>query len=88
MTSTNHGLYLIYGKDGCTYCDKAKKFAEDNGINYEYLTLGVDYKKEHLIDKCYPVKPKTVPQIFRVAEGLTTHVGGADDFISYFEGEK
>jgi glutaredoxin len=72
-------MILIYGKEGCSYCQKAKALCEARGYVYEYKTLDVDYIKEQLLET-FP-GAKTVPQI--VVNGLK--VGGYDDFIKYIE---
>ena len=72
-------MILIYGKDGCSYCQKAKALCEARGYVYEYLTLDTDFTREQLLET-FP-GARTVPQI--VVNGLK--VGGYDDFIKYIE---
>lgn len=72
-------MILIYGKDGCPYCVKAKKLCESQGLTHEYLTMGEDYTREQLFETFPGVK--TVPQI--VVNG--TKIGGYNELITYLE---
>jgi glutaredoxin len=72
-------MILIYGKDGCSYCVKAKLLCEAQGLAYEYLTMGVDYTRE-LLFETFPMV-KTVPQI--VVNG--TKIGGYTELLKYIE---
>lgn len=56
--------YTIYGKENCPFCKSAKELLTTKALPFTYLTLGVDYTREELIEKCAPVIPRTVPQIF------------------------
>ena len=59
-------MITIYGKQGCPQCDQAKRFCEQAGQEYQYLTLGVDYQREEFIQQMqneYGVTPRTMPQI-------------------------
>ena len=72
-------MILIYGKDGCPYCVKAKSLCEARGLAYEYLTMGVDYTREQLFET-FPMV-KTVPQI--VVGGVK--IGGYAELLKYIE---
>lgn len=72
-------MILIYGKNGCPFCDKAKALCESRGYDYEYRTLDVDYTKEQLLET-FPLA-KTVPQI--VVNGVK--VGGYNELVKYIE---
>lgn len=54
--------YKIYGKNGCPFCDKAKKLLTIKGLEFEYLTLNTDYTFEELLELAPAAK--TFPQIF------------------------
>lgn len=71
-------MYIIYGKEDCTYCEAAKNLLDSKGIEYEYKQVGRDISKEHLVAACqeYGVIPRTVPQIFKVDYEKTEYVGG------------
>ncbi|QGZ16223.1 glutaredoxin [Erwinia phage Hena1] len=65
--------YTVYGKDNCPFCTAAKGLLMSKALPFTYLTLGVDYTREELIEKCAPAIPRTVPQIF---DGYGSLVGG------------
>lgn len=61
-------MYTIYSKPNCPFCDKAKNLLKMKGEEFEFLTLGVDYSREDLIEKIqsnYGVIPRTMPQIIK-----------------------
>jgi glutaredoxin len=72
-------MILIYGKEGCSFCERAKILCESQGFAYEYLTMGEDYTRE-LLFETFP-GAKTVPQI--VVNG--TKIGGYNELIKYIE---
>lgn len=74
-------LFLIYSKENCEWCDKAKELIVNSGHSYNENVFGLDYDKEELAKLCgYPEKLK-VPQIFYNGK----HIGGYDDLLQYFE---
>lgn len=69
-------MYIIYGKNNCPYCYKAKNLLELKGLEFDYLTLDEDYTKEQLVALC-PFPPKTLPQIFKVInDEANQYIGG------------
>lgn len=70
--------FLIYGKENCVHCTRAKEFLDERNIPYVYLDI-------------YSIPPedakaivsftgmKTVPIVF---QGQML-IGGADDLIKY-----
>lgn len=56
--------YIIYSRDNCPWCVKAKELLEAKGLPYEELKLGIDYDKEQLRSKLGGIDRLTVPQIF------------------------
>lgn len=76
--------FLIYGKENCPHCTRAKEFLRSKGFSFTYLTLDKHYTKEHLIKECSPVVPKTLPRVFwRDSSGFKQYVGTADELISF-----
>ncbi len=72
---------IVFSKEGCPHCDKAKEFLDRNGIKYEVRDAVKDpffaAQMFNLVKKIYPAdKPVTVPQIwldgkyFGVAEDI------------------
>ena len=68
---------IIYTKDGCPYCTRAKGLLESKGISYEEIDVGNDPEKRLMLAEKSNGR-KTVPQIFISGE----HIGGCDDLIS------
>lgn len=72
---------LIYSKDFCGYCDRAKRLLEQKGIKYEERKIGHGWTKEQLLE--HVPTARTVPQIFLD----DTYVGGYDDLVKQFNQE-
>jgi glutaredoxin 3 len=67
---------LIYTKDYCPYCDKAKAFFQIKSIPYTEIDITHDpEKQQEMLTRAAP--RRTVPQIF-VGE---TGIGGYDDMM-------
>jgi glutaredoxin len=69
---------IIYSKDMCPYCVRAKQLLEQKGIAYEERVIGRGYTKEQLLEAV--PNARTVPQIF--LDGML--VGGYDDLVKRF----
>ena len=71
--------YIIYTKDNCHYCDKAKNLLNLKGA--AFTDINITKKPEALKEMLEKSKgKKTFPQIFK--EGL--HIGGCDDLHAHF----
>lgn len=70
---------VIYSKDSCPFCVKAKKLLEQKGIEYTEKKLGVDVTKEDMFIFLGRTV-KTVPQI--VLDGK--YIGGYTELDAYF----
>jgi glutaredoxin 3 len=64
---------VIYSKDHCPYCVRAKSLLERKGANFAEIKITTDEQKEEMIKKSGG--RMTVPQIF-IGD---FHVGGFDD---------
>jgi glutaredoxin len=73
---------LIWSKDYCPYCDRAKRLLEQKGIKYEERKIGSSWTKEQLLESVPTAR--TVPQIF-LDDKL---IGGHDDLVKYFNEAK
>lgn len=63
---------LIYTKDYCPYCVRAKARLEELGIEYTEIEIsGDEEKRSEMISR---TGRSTVPQIF-------LHIGGCDDLL-------
>lgn len=72
---------IVYSKDFCGFCDRAKRLLEMKGIKYEERKIGHGWTKEQLLE--HVPTARTVPQIF--LDGL--YVGGYDELKKKFDQE-
>jgi glutaredoxin 1 len=73
-------MITIYGKNGCSYCTKAKELCEKYDVNYEYKNI--DENLDHLYEVLSRNKTmKTFPQIW----WDDRHIGGYAELTSEFE---
>ena len=61
--------YLILGKSGCFYCNKAKALLTQKGLTFEYVDVEQDLEA---LGKIVDSGWNTVPQIFKGG----SHLGG------------
>ena len=67
---------IIYSKDVCPYCVRAKALLDRKGAKYKEIKITTDEQKEQMIKKSGG--RMTVPQIF-IGD---FHVGGCDDLYA------
>jgi len=70
-------MYVVFGKDNCPYCEKAKEEMDYYGDDYVYINLsneGIDTAAYKVLLKD-ELGMKTVPVILEV-------IGGYDDWTS------
>ena len=66
---------IIYGKEGCTLCDKTRMLCQIQSIPFQYLTVGSDITVDALQTKVgEPVR--SLPQIFVQQGSAHDYVGG------------
>jgi glutaredoxin len=53
---------IVWSKDMCPFCDKAKALLKLKGIQYEERNINKEYTKEQLLEAV--PNARTVPQIF------------------------
>lgn len=71
---------VIYTKDNCPYCVRAKKILAELGATIEEISA-VEHR-DALIESVTEITghaPKTVPQIFLNGD----YIGGHDDLVKY-----
>ena len=73
---------LVYSKDNCPYCVRAKALLTRNNIAYEEVVIGKDILREDFISE-FP-EQKTVPLIFVEGE----RVGGYEQLVGWFDSRK
>jgi len=79
--ATRKSDWVIYTKDNCSFCVKAKQLLQATGIEYVEKNLKDEGVRDELIAR-YP-EAKTVPQIFVGPR----HIGGYDDLCFWHETE-
>lgn len=72
-------MITIYGKPSCGFCTKAKNFAKDRLLEFEYKDVTNVQFLDELKEKLPGVK--SVPQIFINNDSI----GGYTEFTSYVE---
>jgi len=75
--------YIVYGKDNCPFCNKAKALLEKQNAQFDYLTLGKDYTREELLELA--PEAKTVPQICLDANDELFYIGGYMELENHFK---
>lgn len=55
-------MIKIYGKVGCGSCINAQNYCKERGLEYEYLSMGKDYKLSEFVE-IGGVNHKTFPLI-------------------------
>lgn len=70
---------IIWSKQNCTYCDRAKNLLKTKGIEFEEKIIGKQFTREQLLE----VVPNamSVPQIFLGEE----YIGGFNELVEYFK---
>ena len=74
-------MYIIYTKDNCNWCVKAKQLMNDVGVKYQEFKLGIDYTREELKALLPENLPLTAPQVFI----YNKRIGGYEDLAEYLE---
>ncbi len=69
---------VIYGKEGCVDCNKAKLLCQMKSVEFEYLTVGSDISLEKLAEEVGQ-QVSSVPQIFMLKDGVQQYVGGYNE---------
>jgi len=82
MTETKRMEVTIYGKAGCTNCDKTRMLCQIQSLPFQYLMVGQDISAEALQELVgQPVR--SLPQIFLRNDEGTTYIGGYDDLRAH-----
>ena len=71
--------FTIYSKEGCSYCEKAKKLLELAKVDYSVYKLGIDVTKDQFISEFG--YGSSFPRI--LADGKL--LGGCLDTFKYLE---
>jgi len=72
-------IAVVYSKDHCPFCEKAKQLLANHGIEYAENRVGVDVTREELLELV--PHARTVPQIFLYGN----YIGTYEQLVEYFE---
>ena len=67
---------IIYSKQGCPYCDRAKMLLGKKGVSFEEIRVDLDAKQLDIMIK--KSQRRSVPQIFINDRSI----GGFDDLVA------
>jgi glutaredoxin len=70
---------VVYSKDNCPFCEKAKALLKAHNITFETKMVGVDVTREQLLEAVPDAR--SVPQVFLYGN----YIGGYKELESYFE---
>jgi len=70
---------IVWSKDNCNYCVKAKNILNSKNISFEERNISNEWTKEQLLEAV--PNAKTVPQIFLWGK----YIGGYDSLMEYLE---
>lgn len=70
---------IVWSKDNCSYCVKAKHILNSKNISFEERNISKEWTKEQLLEAV--PNAKTVPQIFLWGK----YIGGYDSLMEYIE---
>jgi len=72
---------IIYTKENCPWCVKVKALLTEYDDKFIELHLGVDFKRQDIINLIGPDKKPTLPQVII----NDNHIGGYEDLLVYYE---
>lgn len=72
-------MNVMYSKDNCPFCKKAKHLLSTHNIDVAVKKVGVDVTREELLELV--PNARSVPQIFLYGN----YIGGYEELVEYFE---
>ena len=69
---------IIYTKENCTHCQKAKQLFDSKQIEYQELLIGRDITREQVLEQL--PHAKTLPQIWLD----NSYIGGFSELSAFF----
>jgi glutaredoxin len=72
---------LVWSKEMCPYCERAKALLKQKGIEFEERVIGKGWTKEQLVEAI--PNARTVPQIYLDEE----YIGGFTELKAKFDKE-
>lgn len=73
-------MFSIYTRDGCSFCEKAKKLLNQNNIQYNEYSIGKNVLREEVLEKFPGVK--MLPIVVGVDGTL---LGGYEDLVVHLQ---
>ena len=73
---------LIYTRNNCIWCERAKNLLKINNLDYEEIDLSDDVLRENFYKK-FNNSIKTMPQIFID----NNRIGGFEALVDYLDGK-
>jgi glutaredoxin len=70
---------IVYSKDNCPFCEKAKHLLQQHNIDFQLQKVGVDVSREELLEAV--PNAKSVPQIFLYGN----YIGGYQELEDYLD---
>ena len=75
--------FLLYTRQGCSYCDKALKLLSEK--KKEYVVSEVEKGSKALLEVQEKYNWKTVPIIFEIRKKEKMFIGGYTDLVEYLK---
>jgi glutaredoxin 3 len=86
---------ILYTKDHCQFCVKAKQLLKNKGIDYQEKIISAGLNESELLEnqsyvtleelKELAPNAKTVPQIWLLDGNKTTYIGGYTELAAFFK---
>lgn len=73
-------MFSIYTRDGCSFCEKAKKILNQNNLQYTEYSIGKNILREEVLEKFPGVK--MLPIVVGVDGTL---LGGYEDLVVHLQ---
>jgi len=73
--------FMVYSKDNCPFCEKAKMLIKNYGYEYVESKLNVDFDRDELMEM-FP-DARSFPIIIKLTDSGNTRIGGCDDLEKY-----
>lgn len=75
--------YIIFGREGCQWCEKAKQFLTENGEAWDYIDIRASEENMAAFRRYFPFA-QTVPQIMLHQLLDDTKIGGYTDLKDWY----